>query len=267
MIVTWSKGAADSNMPESLLTELADRIAVHPWWQARTELVLCLLNRLNIHPPMSILDLGCGWGTTFKVLEKYGFRVAGCDISRKALERLDRPDRLLIEADITQPIPGQKTFDVVLALDVIEHLDNDREAVKHIHELLCPGGVAIISVPALPDLYSEFDRIQGHRRRYIPETLRNAFVDTAFNLESIFWWGAWLVPVLKYQRRKKEQKGVRTESEAYERYLKLPPWPLSWFFRIAFALEKHSAVSGRLSTGTSLFAVARSSRSERSKSE
>lgn len=78
-------------------------------------------------------------------------------------------------------------FDALLALDVIEHLDDDRGAVMRMASLLKPGGLAIISVPALPELFSDFDEVQGHRRRYVPETLRAAFQDTGLTVREIFW--------------------------------------------------------------------------------
>ena len=69
----------------------------------------------------------------------------------------------------------------MLALDVIEHIDDDRAAVARLGSLARPGGIVIVSVPALPELFTEFDRIQGHRRRYLPETLRAAFAAAAWN--------------------------------------------------------------------------------------
>src|SRR5437870_1405673 len=101
MILTWSKGDADYNMDEAILVSLADIISRHPWWEARARIALQLLKRHNIHPPARILDAGCGWGSNLIALEEAGYQVVGLDISRQALERLDRPDRTLIECDLT----------------------------------------------------------------------------------------------------------------------------------------------------------------------
>ena len=64
------------------------------------------------------------------------------DISRRALQQLDRPGRRLVEADLAQPL-GQiaAASDAVLALDVIEHIDDDRAAVARLGMLVRPGGV------------------------------------------------------------------------------------------------------------------------------
>jgi 2-polyprenyl-3-methyl-5-hydroxy-6-metoxy-1,4-benzoquinol methylase len=260
VIDKWSEGLADENMAEDILTDLADLISRHPWWRARSELILALLDRLGVHPPARVLDAGCGWGVTLEALESRGYHIVGCDISRRALERLDRPGRVLIEADLMQAPPDRyEPFDAVLALDVIEHLDDDRAAVTHLGQLIRAGGVAVISVPAIPEMYSEFDSIQGHRRRYTPEMLLAAFDGSGLQIEQVFWWGKWLVPVLRHQRNRRLARAGESAAQTYRRYLKLPPWPAPLVFRLAFAMEQEQAIKCRLRTGTSLYAVARKS--------
>ena len=104
MISTWSQGAADGNMPEVLLTETLEKVRVHPWWQARARLALAALQKQGIAPPMTVADVGCGWGTNLDALEKTGYAAAGFDISRRILEMIDRPGRMLVEADLNQQI-------------------------------------------------------------------------------------------------------------------------------------------------------------------
>jgi len=111
--------------------------------------------------------------------------------------------------------------------------------------------MAVLSVPALPELFSEFDRLQGHRRRYLPETLRAAFEGSCLVGLEIFWWGAWMVPVLKRMRRSRS-----SPPGGYADYLRLPPWPMPLVMSLAFAWEQRRALKGGLRIGTSLFAVA-----------
>ncbi|CAN5809194.1 class I SAM-dependent methyltransferase [soil metagenome] len=258
MIERWTEGNAEANMPEDLLVELSAIIHRHPWNRARARLTLAVLDRWEVHPPARVRDAGCGWGVTLERLERKGYQAEGLDISRKALERIDRPGRRLIEADLTRPLPrGNGEYDAVLALDVIEHLDDDRAAVERLGQLTKPGGIVVVSVPALPDLFGEFDRVQGHRRRYLPETLRGAFEGTVLRLERLSWWGAWMVPLLRRQRRYSRAQQGESPLKTFGRYLKLPPRPIPWAFDLAYALEHQPALSGRLRTGTSLLAVAR----------
>jgi 2-polyprenyl-3-methyl-5-hydroxy-6-metoxy-1,4-benzoquinol methylase len=258
VITTWSEGIAGESMDEDILVDLAPLIRRHPWWWARSALTLALLERLGVKPPARVLDVGCGWGTTLEALERRGYQTAGVDISRRTLEKLDRPERLLYTGDLSRDLPPEASgFDAVLALDVIEHIDDDGDAVTKLKQLARPGGFVVVSVPALPEFFTEFDKIQGHRRRYLPETLRAAFQDSGLVVERIFWWGQWLVPLLRRQRTKKKKAAGDTAAETYRRYLSLSPWPASLVLRLGFALEKRRALDGKLRTGTSLFAIAR----------
>jgi 2-polyprenyl-3-methyl-5-hydroxy-6-metoxy-1,4-benzoquinol methylase len=258
MITTWSVGHADNGMSEKILVEQARLVRRHPWWWARAKLALALLDQLGVPPQARVLDAGCGWGVTFEALERRGYRVVGLDVSRRILEQLDRPDRELVEADLTYDLPKDAdTFDAVLALDVVEHLDDDRAAIARLAQLVHHGGWLVLSVPALPELFSEFDQIQGHRRRYQPQTLRAAFEGSGLADLDIFWWGAWLVPQLRRQRKTIRTIAGETASQTYRRYLALPPWPLPLVLRLGFAMEQGRAIGRKLRTGTSLFALAR----------
>lgn len=258
MIVTWSEGDADDSMPEEILVRLGGIIRKHPWWLARARLAVELLKRKGILPPARILDAGCGWGVTLDHLERAGYTVSGLDISRGALSKLDRPDRTLYLHDLLNPRPeNAERFDAVLALDVIEHIDDDRAAVRALSDFLNERGLLVVSVPALPELFSEFDAIQGHRRRYTLETLRSACDNPAAEIEQTFWWGQWMVPLLKRSRHKEVRDKNRSSAETYADYLKLPPWPVPALMSLAFRVEQNRALAGRTKRGTSLFAILR----------
>jgi len=254
MITVWSQGRANENMPETMLVETLANVRRHPWWRARARLALSLIKANGFCPPDSVLDVGCGWGVNLEILEDAQYHVTGLDVSRQILELIDRPNRHLIQADLNQSPPlSHKFYSILLLLDVIEHLDDDRGTITQLAALAKPGALLLVSVPALPDLFSEFDVIQGHRRRYMPETLRAAFDDTGFAIERIFWWGAWMVPVIRWVRQQKASPNPKTYSD----YLRLPPWPAPLLMRALYSWEQGRAIAGRLSVGTTLFAVAR----------
>ena len=260
MIRTWSRGAADEHMGEEILVRTGDGVRRHPWWAARARLTLALLRRRGIRPPARVLDAGCGWGVTLEALEAAGYDATGLDVSPRILARLDHPGRKLIEADLCQIEAGVRdaeAYDAVLALDVIEHLDDDRAAVAALGSLVEPGGVVVVSVPAQPSLFSEFDAIQGHRRRYTPERLRQAFDGSGLAVDSAFWWGAWMTPILRRRLGREKGRPGDEPAEVYLRHLRLPPWPGPAMLRAAYALEHPLALRGWLPTGTSLFAIAK----------
>ena len=77
---------------------------------------------------------------------------------------------------------GDATLDVVVALDVLEHLDDDRRALGEILRVLRPGGVLLTTVPAYPFLWSSHDEALGHRRRYRRAELRERVSSAGFEV-------------------------------------------------------------------------------------
>src|SRR5215467_9524459 len=134
-------------MDQRILVQLSEQVRAHPWWKSRTRLTQWALKRESILPPARILDAGCGWGTTYVVLESIGYEITGLDISRQMLEQLDGPGRRLAVADLTQPTRQDIRFNAVLAMDVLEHIDDDVAAARQLLSLLEPGGLLVLSVP------------------------------------------------------------------------------------------------------------------------
>ena len=256
-IEVWSRGDADTNMDQRILVRLAERVRAHPWWHSRTALARWLLRRERVLPPARLLDAGCGWGSTFLALESDGYRMTGSDISDQMLERLDASQRRLAVCDLTQATAVDETFEAVLAMDVIEHIDDDVAAARQLCRLLRPGGLLILSVPALPELYGEFDAIQGHRRRYTAETLKETLETAGFRGIRLWWWGQLIYYLIRHQRAQKKGLPGETPDQTYLRYLELPGYPLRWSMQAAFCVDRWLTRLGVCRTGTSLLAVAR----------
>ncbi len=94
---------------------------------------------------------------------------------------------------------GRGDFDSVLCLNVLEHIDDDVEALRRMRQLLRPGGRVIVLAPALPVLFGQMDRAMGHVRRYTLRSLKRAFHAAGLtpvrgrymNLAGAFgWWWA-----------------------------------------------------------------------------
>jgi SAM-dependent methyltransferase len=87
------------------------------------------------------------------------------------------------------------TFDTIFALNVIEHIGDDRQAVENCHKMLAPGGRLILLMPSYPALYNRFDKELGHCRRYTGRTMQDLLSTRFrvtqikhFNLAGIFGW-------------------------------------------------------------------------------
>jgi 2-polyprenyl-3-methyl-5-hydroxy-6-metoxy-1,4-benzoquinol methylase len=139
------------------------------WWFLVREGILADILKKYVGTGARILDFGCNYGHTVSVLKSYGYDAFGADVSREA-----------IEYGISKGIPnlcvigdGQyiekctpESFDVILALDVVEHIEDDREAIAQMHTLLKPGGILIVMVPAYMFLWGIQDEVAEHYRRY-----------------------------------------------------------------------------------------------------
>lgn len=264
MIEVWSEMAgdrADALMPRDMLERLGHHIARHPWWHARARLVSRLITRELGPGPWRILDVGCGWGVTLDHLERAGHQVTGMDIGRKGLEKLAKPGRRLILGDIeTGPVPEGKhgRFDVVLALDVLEHLTDDAAALGHMAKLVRPDGLVIVTVPAVPELWSEFDTIQGHKRRYTRCGLSGLVEGSgAFRRSGVAWCWPWLVPLARWSRRRPVGGSGMPGWEVYERYVRPPAAPARWVMGCLFRFSEGRILAGGERAGTSLLAWGR----------
>lgn len=149
------------------------RVEDRDWWfVSRRELVLSHLKRfLKVSHPV-ILDIGCGTGATARLLSEHG-EVIGVDFSKLALAACEkRGIKNLLKASATLIPLANESVDVIVATDIIEHLDDDTAALKEFERVLKKTGFAIITVPAYQFLWSEHDEALMHRRRYTSGLLR-----------------------------------------------------------------------------------------------
>lgn len=153
------------------------------WWHiGKRAIVYSLLDRY-LHRGKDAgarraLDLGCGTGLNLDHISRYAQPV-GTDFSEEALHFCrQRGHELLCKADAAElPFPDSQ-FDIITALDVIEHLDDDLAALTDLRRVMRPGGLLIISVPAYRFLWTYWDDILGHRNRYTTNSMR-AVVEAA----------------------------------------------------------------------------------------
>jgi SAM-dependent methyltransferase len=93
------------------------------------------------------------------------------DVSGPALAKLARRGASVVGALITSLPFADAAFDLVCALDIVEHVDDDAAALEELSRVARPGAVVLLSVPLHPELWNAFDDFVGHRRRYRPELL------------------------------------------------------------------------------------------------
>jgi SAM-dependent methyltransferase len=140
----------------------------HWWYRVRRDILSAILGRQGLDPATTrLLDVGCGTGGNALSLSKFG-QVTGIDGRAEAF-RLSphRPYTHRVVADVGRALPfADGSFDVVCALDIIEHLDDDAACARELHRVCARGGRVIVFVPAFRALWGYNDVYSHHKRRY-----------------------------------------------------------------------------------------------------
>jgi SAM-dependent methyltransferase len=168
------------------------------WWHAtRRRLVLDQISRrYGASERLRVLDVGCGTGRLLAELDRHGLAV-GLDLSDEALRFCrERGHERVLKGDLLRlPFPDG-CFDVVTALDVLEHIEDHVGALRECARVLAPGGRMFIFVPAHRWLWSLQDEISHHVRRYTAPTLRSALQGAGLTVERLTYVNAFLLPVM-----------------------------------------------------------------------
>lgn len=142
--------------------------ATHWWFVERRRLFASLLGKCEISPDARVVDIGTGTGANLRLLKELGFKnVTGIDPSPDAARWCAEKGLGDVQFGnaTSLGLPSQ-SVDLVIATDVIEHVDEDQLALAEIHRVLRPGGTVLFTVPAFPSLWGLQDIVSHHYRRY-----------------------------------------------------------------------------------------------------
>ncbi len=185
---------ASSSFDPERLARLAEIERWHFWFKGRQVIVEQLLEKYLANKP-GLLDIGCGTGFGDELLRQKGYATAGLDVRPEGLRafRQRSTEALLVQADATHLPIADLAFQSSIMLDVLEHLD-EGVVLKEVCRILKPGGVVIISVPAIPWLWSYRDRAAGHRRRYSRSHLTKVLNDAGLEVMEFRHYQFFLLP-------------------------------------------------------------------------
>ncbi len=171
--------------------------ADHFWMQRRFE-VLCRLGRQMDFPSRKTAEIGCGRGVLQQQLEnEFGIEVAGFDLNEKALRSSVAQNHPRYYYNIFDRDPQfAAAYDTLVLFDVLEHIEQEQPFLEAVLYHLRPGGCLLINVPALMSLYSRYDKVLGHQRRYTLKTLDAACLKAGLKRAEATYWGMPFIPVL-----------------------------------------------------------------------
>lgn len=234
-------------MDSELYDRFFDTEDRHWWFVGRRRLVTDLMERLSVHG--RILDLGCGTGGVLQHLGVFG-RALGLDPAPEAAQYCRRRDVPMVVGSGMELPFADASFDAVLALDVIEHVPDDVALLREARRILRPGGVLVVTVPALPWLWSAHDDVNHHFRRYTLATLRRSLREGGFRHRRISYYNAMLLPLAI------ARKFINRLGGSDEHHLEDLPAPLNATLRGILWAEGRLLKRRDLPLGASLIAAA-----------
>ncbi len=238
-------------MDRILYDRMAELDSQHWWYRARRRVLAALIERrVVLLPSASILEIGCGTGHNLGMLGRFG--------TVDAIE-VDDAARGVAEARLgrnvgTSPLPDlvgvkNEAYDMIAILDVLEHIEDDRAALRSMARRLKPGGTILIAVPAHPWLWSAHDVANHHHRRYTRKTLKAAVADAGLKITYLSAINSLLFPLAVASRLFDQLRGKEGSDDA------LPPAPVNASFEAIFGFEAHLVGRVSLPIGVSLVAV------------
>jgi ubiquinone/menaquinone biosynthesis C-methylase UbiE len=166
------------------------------WWSVGTRRIFFrVLQDVRSEGGGQVLDVGCGTGVMLQELVPEWRLAAGCDGSDLALSFCRRRGlRHLVQCDATSLPFRSGGLDLVTALDVIEHLDDDETCLREIARVCRPGGHVLLHVPAFRILWTEKDELNHHRRRYGRAELIGLVERCGLDVRRIFYVNSFVFP-------------------------------------------------------------------------
>jgi SAM-dependent methyltransferase len=138
----------------------------HWWFLGRRAVLRSVLRATLPRGDLTVAEIGCGSGAFLPVAAEFG-GVVGVEASADFLETARRRGFTVLPGSLPDQLPlDAESFDAALLFDVLEHIEDDRAALRAVARILRPGGLLLCTVPAHQWLWSPHDEALGHRRRY-----------------------------------------------------------------------------------------------------
>lgn len=225
----------------------------HWWFAVRRKLLKILLASLKSHPESLAVDIGCGTVSNLRILKSAGFSVIGLDRSIYALSLHRKKFKFpLINGDLTELPVRSDSVGLIVAMDILEHIEDDVKGMRELYRVLNNGGVLILTVPAFNFLWGIQDDVAGHKRRYLKKEILDKLKWEGFDILKSSYFNFFLFLPILISRRLMHIFGLKVESE---NRINFPM--LNSFLKAIFSIEPHVLRYFSFPFGVSILCIAK----------
>ena len=245
-------------MKEEFYAEYYEIENVHWWFLGRWHIFMSLIDQeFPAADRVVSLDVGCGTGTMVGHLESYG-PAFGVDGSSEAARFCQSRGRTRVtQGDATRLPFDDGSFDLVCALDLLEHVTDDVAALAEFARVCRPDGRVLITVPAYRLLWGRQDEISHHLRRYTSRELVEKTRQAGLAVQKVTYFNTVLFPLIAAIRVGRQLLPGLGSRELASDFSMTRPGPLNDLLASVFRLESAVIRYGSLPFGVSVLVVAR----------
>lgn len=238
-------------MDKAAYARMGAQEETHWWFAARREIIERLISgHCGLPESPKLLEAGCGTGGNLALLRKFG--------ALDAFE-FDADSRATAQAKSGMEIPfgalpddlpfADRRYDLIVLLDVLEHIEQDEASLAALADMLEPDGRILITVPAMPWLWSKHDEVHHHFRRYTRRSLRAVAERAGYRVIETSYFNFFLFPLAVAKRTLDKITGSDSADD------EIPGAALNRLFYGVFRQERHLVGRVPLPWGLSVYAI------------